>query len=102
MEKTDFLQTLEGDLCKVTGKPVEVILTDDNKVEVTPPVPEAPVIMAPIIVDTTCITKTAPLTPIYTDHRPGKNRGPQEPKYTHKQYQKARTKKRKARRKGRR
>ena len=94
MEKTDFLQTLEGDLCKVTGKPVEVILTDGNKVEVTPTVPEAPV-----IVDTTRLTKTAPLTPIYTDRRPGKNRGPLEPKYTHKQYQKARAKKRKARRK---
>lgn len=94
MEKTDFLQTLEGDLCRTTGKPVEVILTDDNKVEVTPTVTDAPV-----IVDTTYYTKTAALTPVYTDYRPGKNRGPQEPKYTHKQYQKARAKKRKARRK---
>lgn len=98
MEKTDFLQTLEGDLCKATGKPVEVILTDGSKVEVTPTITEAPV-----VVDTTYFTKTgSALTSGYTDHRPGKNCGPQEPKYTHKQYQKVRAKKRNVRRKSRR
>lgn len=97
MEKTDFLQVLDGDALKVNGKPVEVILDDGNKVEVTPTVPEAPV-----IVDTTYYTKTSALTPIYTDRKPGKNRGPQESKYTHREYKKVRKNKRKARRKSRR